>query len=102
MAQSSEAMTDKELVQRLLKRIDELDASQKQMQSRIDKLTAVAPNAAVAVAAPVAAPAPVVEVPEATTASEPESAHVLGPVQFRGFGDFGYGRALFENYRPKV
>jgi len=87
-------------VDRLLKRIDELEASQKRMQEKIDQLSG-ATNAAVPVApAPPAAPVVAVE-PEPVAASEQtDHYHRLGPVEFQGFSDFDYGRAWFEKQAP--
>jgi hypothetical protein len=82
------------LIQQLLKRIDELEASQKLMQGKIDQMGAAAPSTP---PVPQAEPAPPAE-----AAPEPETpaAHVLGPVQFHGFSDFDYGRAWFEKLPP--
>jgi len=95
-------------IDRLLKRIDELEASQKRMQEKIDQLSG-AGNAAPAPAGPApapVAPAPVPAVavqPEpavASVADEPDHTHQLGPVEFQAFSDFDYGRAWFEKLPP--
>jgi hypothetical protein len=85
----------------LLKRIEELEASQKRMQDTIEQLkVATVPAAAIVASAP-AAPAPtaVAPAPEPVPADDSSQAgmHTLGPVQFSGFTDFSYGRAVFEN-----
>lgn len=89
-------------VERLLKRIDELEASQKKMQEKIDQLSGAA-NVAPAPAAP-AAPAPeaVAAQPEPVPVVADATAHYhrLGPVEFQGFSDFDYGRAWFEKLPP--
>jgi len=85
-------------IQRLLQRIDELEASQKQLREKLDKLTGsseVAPSAAVVEAAPSAASADT-----ASGSEESEHVHALGPVKFQGFSDFDYGRAWFEKLPP--
>lgn len=98
------------LIDRLLKRIDEMEASQQRMQAKIDQLIGVqgaavtvaaapaqAPVAQPAVAQPVAQPEPTVPV----VAEEPDApTHRLGPVEFQGFTDFDYGRAWWENLPP--
>jgi hypothetical protein len=82
-------------IDQLLKRIEELEASQKLMQKTIERLTATAsvPPVASAVANP---PAPL-PAPEPEQAPADPGIHTLGPVQFSGFTDFSYGRAVFEN-----
>jgi hypothetical protein len=94
-----------EKVDRLLKRIDELEASQKEMQESIDQLKvgiSAAARPATPAAAPVVAPEPPPPPPESTPADTPadQGFHVLGPVQFSGFTDFTYGRAVYENLPP--
>jgi hypothetical protein len=92
------------IINRLLKRIDELEASQQRMQAKLDQLsgqsTVVAPAAAQP-AAPVPTVATVAE-PAAPVVAEDSEAHVhrLGPVEFQGFSDFDYGRAWFEKQPP--
>jgi hypothetical protein len=98
----------------LLKRIEELEALQKQMQQRMDLMmthpaaaTPAGPSAETVAPPPRAPSVPVAESvaavgPEAVstdTASDP-GMHTLGPVQFSGFTDFSYGRAVFENLPP--
>jgi hypothetical protein len=81
-AAQADTGTDKsESAEVLRKRIDELEATQKQMQEKIDALSQ-AGAAADAQAAPPADPT--------------DHTHTLGPVQFQGFSDFDYGRAWFE------
>ena len=82
-------------IEKLLKRIEELEASQKQMQDKLDKLGAKPSSLAAADPAPVPAP-PVQDAAPATAPEESEEGHRLGPVEFRGFTDFGYGRPWFE------
>jgi hypothetical protein len=97
------------VIDRLLKRIDEMEASQQKMQAKIDQLIGAqaavtvspapmpAPAAQPAVAASVAPPEPVASV----VADEPDDhMHRLGPVEFQGFSDFDYGRAWFEKQPP--
>src|SRR5882724_4804487 len=90
---SQEPPADKELVQQLLKRISDLEASQKLTQENLEKMSVAA------------APAPEVTPPPVTEAAPeapPETpvTHVLGPVQFNGFSDVNYGRAWFEKLPP--
>jgi hypothetical protein len=107
---TASAVTDKEvIIDQLLKRIESLEANQKAMQ---DKLAAtqtqtgsVSAAATVPAQEPLTKPA-VAEGPVATPASslaedasvdsDSDSGHKLGPVQFRGYSDVNYGRALFE------
>ena len=86
-AQSNQA-SDSEKIQVLLQRIDQMEATQKSMQEKIDSLQAAKPAAE---AAPEPAPEPVAEQPQA---------HTLGPVEFHGFTDFDYGNAWFEKLPP--
>jgi outer membrane murein-binding lipoprotein Lpp len=79
---------DSEKIQQLLLRIDQLEASQKSMQEKIDSLQAAKPASK---AAPEPAPEPVAEQPQA---------HVLGPVEFHRFSDFDYANAWFEKLPP--
>jgi hypothetical protein len=83
-----------ELIQRLQKRIDQLEASQKVMQEKIDYIGSAPPAAQ----APEAPATPATE----TVETQPEAplAHVLGPVQLHGFSDIDYGRAWFEKLPP--
>jgi hypothetical protein len=73
---------DKNAPGALRKRIDELEAEQKQMQQKIDALSAAA-----------ATQTPLADAPAADSS---DHTHRLGPVEFQGFGDFDYGRAWFE------
>jgi phosphate-selective porin len=83
-----------ELIQRLQKRIDQLEASQKVMQEKIDHIGSAPPAAQ----APEAPATPATE----TVETQPEAplAHVLGPVQLHGFSDIDYGGAWFEKLPP--
>lgn len=89
-------------VEILLKKINDLEAAQKQMQEKIDRLTAASS------VPPPANPQPPVEPVEVAQAAQsassgPDSAdgdHTLGPVAFRGFSDFNFGRAWFEKQPP--
>lgn len=78
------------------KRIDDLEASQKQMLEAINKM-GVAPLAATP-----APPPEATATPAETVEAQPETpvAHVLGPIQFHGFSDIDYGRAWFEKQPP--
>jgi hypothetical protein len=84
-------------VETLRKRIDELEAGQKQMQETIDTLKGAAPPAA-------STPGPQAVADTATAdasgADSFDHSHALGPVQFEGFSDFDYGRNWFENLPP--
>ena len=98
-----EAGRDKALIQQLLSRINQLEASQKQMQEKLEKLATRTQEAAPATT-PTPAPASAVaaETPppvEEPTTQEPE-AHVLGPIQFNGFADFNYGRPPTSTLPP--
>jgi hypothetical protein len=85
------------LVERLLRRVDELEASQKRMQATIDKFT-VAPPLVAAEVPPVDAVAEVAEPMPAH--NDVLETHRLGPVEFKGFSDFGFGRPWFEKPAP--
>ncbi len=92
------AQSNDPIIERLLKRIDELEATQKRMQDKLDSL------APAAVAAPSTLPAAIEAsqtVPE-MAAADPGAgeSHALGPIEFRGFSDFDYGRAWFEKLPP--
>jgi hypothetical protein len=77
-AQADSGTEKSESAEVLRKRIDELEATQKQMQEKIDALS------------PAAAPAD-------TSSPDPgDHTHTLGPVQFQGFSDVDYGRAWFN------
>lgn len=110
VAQSSpEPAADKAIIQQLLKKIEQLEVSQQQLRDRIDKMSAPAVAATpAAMAALPAAPAAetqasasagvvVQAAPEAPAEAE---SHVLGPVQFRGFGDIDWGNPWFEKLPP--
>jgi hypothetical protein len=81
-------ISDGDRIQQLLKRIDQLEASQKAMQEKIDNLQTTKP---------LAEPAPE---PMPEPAAEQPKTHVLGPVEFHGFSDFDYGNAWFEKPPP--
>ena len=94
-AQSSpDGAGPEELIQRLQKRIDQLEASQKVMQEKVDQMGAAAPAAQ--------PPEAVATPPAETVEAQPEAplAHVLGPVQLHGFSDIDYGRAGLRNCLP--
>ena len=94
-----EAPGDKDVpVRALLKRIEELEASQKQMQQTIDQLKG-GPTLSQPVAQPVAQPAPVVE---QASSDAPDDTHVtsLGPLKLQAFGDFEFGRPWFQSLPP--
>jgi hypothetical protein len=86
-------------VQALLKRIEELESSQKQMQAKIEQLTGSAPagsrsasdGAAAAIAAQAAQAAQT-----AQDATDEDHVTSLGPVKLQGFSDFDFGRPWFE------
>jgi len=85
--------TQAELIRQLQKRIDELEASQKSLQEKVEKLSAAAP--------PGASPeTPVPQQQEETVPAETPAPHILGPVQLHGFSDLDYGRAWFEKLPP--
>jgi hypothetical protein len=84
-------------IETLLKRISELEAAQKQMQGKLDKLTGAPQPAPIASNPAPAAPIAAVQDAVDPSSSEPsEPGHTLGPVQFQGFSDFDYGRSWFE------
>ena len=102
-------------VHALLQRIEELEASQKQMQARIDQLTGSAPtapggarsasaatlassDAAVAQGAQTAEAARAAQ--EAQDASDQEHVASLGPLKLQGFTDFNFGRPWLEQQPP--
>ncbi len=103
-AQTVDSPQDKDAtVQRLVQKIEELEASQKRMQDKLDRLSAAAPSPGPA-SAPVAAPAPapvasavpaLPDISAQTDTSGEDQLHRLGPVEFRGFTDFDYGRPWF-------
>ena len=100
-AQSSPAtQKDAPSIDSLLRKINELEATQKKMQEKIDSLSGVAP-AASPLAPPahaVAAPAEAVAPPAAEESADNE--HTLGPVKLSGYGDFNFGNSWFEKQPP--
>jgi len=110
VAQSNpENSNDRATIQQLMKRIEELENSQKQLQEKIDKVGSAPAQAAAPSTEAVAAQSQpdaassdrMQETKGATTESEhSETAHVLGPVEFRGFGDIDWGRPWFEKLPP--
>jgi hypothetical protein len=100
------------VIDRLLKRIDEMEASQQKMQAKIDQLIGAQAAVTVSPAPPTQAPAPVAQPAVAASVAPPEPVasvvadepddhmHRLGPVEFQGFSDFDYGRAWFEKQPP--
>jgi hypothetical protein len=96
-------------IQKLLQKIDELEAAQKKMQERLDALTGKPVQqppaqavSAVAAPEPAAAAVPVAQQPpaDADMADPSTRDHALGPVTFRGFSDLDFGRAWFEKLPP--
>src|SRR5690349_5444535 len=83
--------SDRELIKQLVKRIEVLEASQKELQRKLTE------NAVPAASPATQPPGALVE-----NAAQPEpdsdstTSHALGPIQFRGYSDVNYGRALFE------
>jgi hypothetical protein len=97
-AADAEAPGDKDVsVKALLKRIEELEASQKQMQQTIEQLRG--PTLSQPVAQPAAPPAPAVE---EVSGNVPDEDHVtsLGPLKLQAFGDFEFGRPWFAQIPP--
>lgn len=97
----SNSSTDRS-VDALLQKIQQLEAAQKQMQERLDKVTgtaALVPSTPVPVVAP-APPPPEPVVEESASSDSNDGLHTLGPVVFRGYSDFNYGRAWFEKMPP--
>jgi hypothetical protein len=91
------------VIDRLLKRIDEMEVSQQRMQAKLDQLSgAQSATVAPAAAQPAVADSPVApSEPSPVVAEEPDQhTHRLGPVEFQGFSDFDYGRAWFEKQPP--
>ena len=96
----AEAPGDKDVpVKALLKRIEELEASQRQMQQKIDQLTAASTSQSPVQPRPAVAPAAVVE-QAADNASDEEHVTTLGPLKLQAFGDFEFGRPWFEQIPP--
>jgi len=92
-------------IEQLLKRITEMEVAQKRMQDKLDGLpteTVATPPAAVPPAGATAAAAATqtAESGQADRADVAEPSHTLGPVEFHGFSDFGYGRSWFEKRPP--
>ncbi len=83
---------DDDKIQQLLKRIDQLEATQKAMQDKIDGMEAAKAST------PEATPVP--EAASEAVADQPSSGLALGPVEFHGFSDFDYGNAWFEKLPP--
>jgi hypothetical protein len=100
----------------LLKRVQELERTLAELKAQLPPASTasvpappapeVAANASVP-AAPVAEPAPAAPVPPAAPAPAPASqgdaseGHTLGPLQFRGFSDFTFGRP-FSDQLPQT
>jgi hypothetical protein len=98
----AEAPGDKDVpVKALLKRIEELEASQKQMQQTIDQLKGATPaQALVPPVGPGPLPAPVQASAAADSASDEEHVTSLGPLKLQAFGDFEFGRPWFAQIPP--
>src|SRR4051794_19675254 len=85
----------------LLKKVEDLEKSLSAVKSELAQAGLVGP----ASVAPATAPAPAPEAP--VTTAQPVSGlaqndnHSLGPLQFRGYSDFGFGRPLFEKLPPR-
>jgi hypothetical protein len=84
----------------LLKRVTELEKSLAEVKSQLSAQPTAVPTP-LAPAPPIAAsPTPVGPTPSPaaidTDQAPKEDNHTLGPLQFRGFSDFGFGRPLFE------
>jgi hypothetical protein len=82
-------------IERLLKKIEEMEAVQKRMQEKLDSLTA-GPSATQQGAGTAVSPAVAAELVQADAGDVSAGDHSLGPVTFRGFTDFDYGRPWFE------
>jgi hypothetical protein len=98
-AADAEAPGDKDVsVKALLKRIDEMEASQKHMQETIDQLRGGVPVQSLV--PPVVQPTPA-PVPE-PVAEQEEDEHItsLGPLKLQAFGDFEFGRPWFAQIPP--
>ena len=81
----------------MLKRIEELEASQKLMQQTIDQLRgAAAPAKSEAASASTPAVEPAAVEQAAQTASDEEHVTALGPLKLQAFSDFDFGRPWFE------
>jgi hypothetical protein len=88
-------------IDRLRKRIDDLEASQQRTQAKIDQLPGQGTPVAVAASQPEVPVQAAAVQPVPVVADQPEErTHRLGPVEFQGFSDFDYGRAWFENLPP--
>jgi hypothetical protein len=98
-AADAEAAGDKDVsVKALLKRIEEMEASQKQMQQTIDQLRGAAPAQSLVPPVAQSTSAPVPE----PAAEQTEDDHVtsLGPLKLQAFSDFEFGRPWFEKPPP--
>jgi hypothetical protein len=96
----ADAPGDKDVpVKALLKRIEELEASQRLMQQKIDQLTGASTSQRPVQPRPPVTAAPVVE-QAADSASDEEHVTTLGPLKLQAFGDFEFGRPWFEQSLP--
>ena len=85
-------------VQALLKRIEELEASQRQMQQKIDQLTGPThPHSAARARRP---PRPGGGTNMRIMSSDDDHVTALGPLKLQAFGDFDFGRPWFEKSPP--
>jgi hypothetical protein len=92
----------------LLKRIQDLEASLAAVKAELAEISRKTPATAPVAAAAPATPSPSVTAPPATpapdgataaplAADEPQNGeHTLGPIEFRGFSDFTFGRPIFS------
>ena len=78
----------------LRKRVEELEKSLAALKTELSRQNPVP-------AAPIpAAMAPTDPAVAAAYDPAPQDSHTLGPLQLRGYSDFGFGRALFEKQPP--
>jgi hypothetical protein len=89
----------------LLQRVEELERSLASIKAELAQRSATAPGSVTAlgsvtapgsVTALAAAPAVPPAAPLVAALPPEDDSHTLGPLQFRGYSDLGFGRALFE------
>jgi hypothetical protein len=89
----------------LLNKVEELERSlaaiKAEMTGRPPAAPAEAPRTAPAASSPAPVPAAMAPAPaDVPAAAVKDDNHTLGPLQFRGYSDLGFGRAPFEKLPP--
>lgn len=87
----------------LMKKVEELEKSLAALRAEIGARNTVGSEEFRTVAPtppPVAKAAPPASIAAVVSSDDSADNHVLGPLEFRGYGDFGYGRAPFEKLGP--